>query len=337
MRYVAYHKQLDAVPELYSAEQKENRLITTGIWTIHFGLDDDMYGSHARMANVIRELELDVVGLLESDTYRIIMGNRDLTQFLAEDLGMYADYGPSPTKHTWGCTMLSKFPILRSEHVLLPSPVGELACAIYATLDVHGTEVDVIVSHNGQEEDWQDRLLQTTVLTGIMRNATFGAQPGGRGSDVEPPRDAWSEPPSKTVVQGDRPFVFLGYVVTKPGREHELYRKFVEESAGMRDVDPSDWDRWCQYIFYRGVKRVAYARVSHGRITDTEIQAAKFLVPPPQDSYTAELKAIYNPATPNDVMSEGDVPEWRRFPQMFRGEGVRGHRYHVFNEPRYYR
>lgn len=33
-----------------------------------------------------------VIGLLESDTMRIIMGNRDWAQFIAEDLGYYVDY-----------------------------------------------------------------------------------------------------------------------------------------------------------------------------------------------------------------------------------------------------
>lgn len=30
------------------------------------------------------------------------------------------------------------------------------------------------------------------------------------------------------------------------------------------------------------------------------------------------------------------VPEGLRFPTLFRGEGVRGHSYHVFDEPRYW-
>jgi endonuclease/exonuclease/phosphatase family metal-dependent hydrolase len=75
------------------------------------------------------------------------------TQYLGEELGMYADYGPATKTHTWGCAMLSKFPILQSTHHLLPSPDGELACAISATLDVWGSPVDVIISHNGQEQD----------------------------------------------------------------------------------------------------------------------------------------------------------------------------------------
>ncbi|TPX60434.1 hypothetical protein PhCBS80983_g01778 [Powellomyces hirtus] len=271
----------------------EEKIATMGIWTVHFGLDNEMYSSHQRMANVIRELELDVVGLLESDTYRIIMGNRDITQYLSETLGMYSDYGPGPTKHTWGCSMLSKFPIVRSTHHLLPSPVGELACAIHATLDIYGKEVDVIVSHNGQEEDWLDRQLQTQTLAKIM--------------DESP-----------------NPFVFLGYVVTSPGFHNELYRT-LSKKGRMNDVDSSDWDRWCQYIFYRGLDRIAYARVSHGGITDTEIQTAKFAIPEPGKE-GRELQRTWDYA----------VPEGRRYPNLFLGAGVRNHQYHVFNEPKYW-
>ncbi|KAI8819697.1 putative integral plasma membrane protein [Fimicolochytrium jonesii] len=278
----------------------EERLVTMGIWTVHFGLDNEMYSSHKRMAEVIGELELDVIGLLESDTYRIIMGNRDLTQYLSSTLGMYADYGPSPTKHTWGCSLLSRFPITSSTHHLLPSPAGELACAIHATLDVHGTPVDVVVSHNGQEEDWVDRKLQTNYLAGLL---------------------AGSKNPS----------VFLGYVVTKPGLREELYRTLVEKGR-VEDVDESDWDRWCQYIFFRGLHRTGYARISHGGITDTEIQTAKFVVPTTPLSLPPTSKIAHAlTRTP-----ERDVPKGRMYPEQFKGKGVRGHFYHVFGEPRYW-
>ena len=67
-----------------------------------------------------------------------------------------------------GCVLISKYPILRSSHHLLPSPHGELAPAIHATLDVYGVEVDVVVAHNGQEEDPLDRELQSKELGRIM-------------------------------------------------------------------------------------------------------------------------------------------------------------------------
>ena len=46
--------------------------------------------------------------------------------------------------------LAAQFPIINSTHHLLPSPDGELAPAIEAHLDMFGTEVKVIVAHNGQ-------------------------------------------------------------------------------------------------------------------------------------------------------------------------------------------
>ncbi|KAL4741619.1 Frag1/DRAM/Sfk1 family-domain-containing protein [Aspergillus similis] len=274
----------------YTPYHKEEKAVTAGIWTVHFGLDNDMWASERRMRDVIQELEIDVLGLLESDNQRIIMGNRDITQFIAEDLGMYADFGPGPNKHTWGSALLSKFPIVNSTHHLLPSPVGELAPAIHATLDMYGELVDVVVFHSGQEEDPEDRRLQTEYLSKLM-----GSSP--------------------------RPLILLSYLVTKPLEGN--YNTYVSELSGMKDIDQTDWDRWCEYILYKNLKRTGYARVSRDSITDTEIQVGKFVIGEPEPE--------------NEMMiPEEMVPQGLRFPAMFRGQGVRGHRYHVFNEPRYW-
>ncbi|KAF2144550.1 uncharacterized protein K452DRAFT_245497 [Aplosporella prunicola CBS 121167] len=273
----------------YTPYHPEDKVVTAGIWTIHFVLDNDMWSSERRMRDVIKELEIDVIGLLESDTQRIIMGNRDPTQFLAEDLGMYVDFGPGPNKHTWGAALLSKFPIVNSTHHLLPSPVGELAPAIHATLDMYGELVDVFVFHSGQEEDPEDRRLQSEYLSNLMGSTS-------------------------------RPAILLSYLVTKPLEGN--YNTYVSDVSGMHDIDPSDWDRWCEYILYKGMRRAGYARVSRSTITDTEIQVGKFIVGQPENS--------------NDMIPEDQVPVAQRFPALFRGEGVRGHRYHVFDEPRYF-
>ncbi|KAJ2746155.1 Protein cwh43 [Coemansia sp. BCRC 34301] len=271
------------------------RLITAAIWTVHFDLDNDMWLAENRIIDAVRDLQPDVMGFLESDTERIIMGQRDWTQRVGEELGYYVDYGPSPRKHTWGCAMISKFRIVNSTHHLLPSPVGELACAIHATLDVHGRAVDVIISHNGQEENPLDRRLQTTELARIMR-------------------------------ESQNPFIFAGYVVTKPHAENY---KILYDQGRMHDIDPTDSDRWCQYIGYRGVKRVGYARVSRGTITDTEIQVGKFAVPGVGEDIS-EWAPSYK-----RVDEAHYAPEYH-FPKVFRGRGVRGHFYHVFKEPRYF-
>lgn len=285
----------------YKPYHGDANLITAGIWTIHFSLDNDMWSSEVRMRNLIKELEIDVIGLLESDLQRIIMGNRDTTQYLAEDLGMYVDYGPGPNKHTWGAALLSKFPIVNSTHHLLPSPVGELAPAIHATLDAYGTLVDVFVFHSGQEEDPEDRRLQTEYLSKLMGST-------------------------------DRPSILLSYLVTKPGEGN--YNTYVSDVSGMHDIDPTDWDRWCEYILYKGLKRTGYARVSRSTITDTELQVGKFVVPRTEEEKSGFLAAEDDKR--DRRVKEADIEESRRFPAMFRGKGVRGHKYHVFNEPRYY-
>ncbi|KAK6360713.1 hypothetical protein TWF730_006841 [Orbilia blumenaviensis] len=274
----------------YKPYHEKEKMVTAGIWTVHFALDNDMWSSERRMRDLIKEMELDVVGLLESDLQRIIMGNRDMTQFLAEDLGMYADFGPGPNKHTWGAALLSKFPIVNSTHHLLPSPVGELAPAILATLDMYGTMVDVLVFHSGQEEDVEDRRLQ-------------------------------SEGVSKLMGDSPRPLILLSYLVTKPKEGN--YNTYVSQESRMRDIDSTDWDRWCEYILYRDLHRVGYARVSRSSITDTELQVGKFII---DGKRSTEIR-----------VDEEDVPEGWRFPAQFNGDGVRGHHYHVFDEPRYFR
>ncbi|OTB03228.1 hypothetical protein M426DRAFT_322018 [Hypoxylon sp. CI-4A] len=288
----------------YKPYHEDSRVITAGIWTIHFSLDNDMWSSEYRMRDLMKELEIDVIGLLETDLQRIIMGNRDTTQFLAEDLGMYVDYGPGPNKHTWGAALLSKFPIINSTHHLLPSPVGELAPAIHATLEVYGELVDVFVFHSGQEEDSEDRRLQSEYLSRLM-----GSSP--------------------------RPSILLSYLVTKPLRGN--YNTYVSETSGMHDVEPRDWDRWCEYILYKKLQRVGYARVSRSTITDTELQVAKFVVPKTADEKAQIATTERNPDARNRRVGEHEIPEGWKFPALFRGGGVRGHRYHVFNEPWYYK
>ncbi|GAA5959623.1 hypothetical protein JCM21900_002958 [Sporobolomyces salmonicolor] len=335
----------------------ENRLVTAAIWTVHFGLDGKMWESQRRMAQIMRDAEIDVIGLLETDVHRIVGGNRDITQWISHSLNMpYVDLGPSPHKNTWGCALISKFPILRSSHHLLPSPNGELAPAIYATLDVYGTEVDVVVSHNGQEEDPLDRELQSRELARLMS-------------------ESWP-----------RPVVFLGYVVTEQHADRPAPYKLLVEDGRMFDVDPTDLDRWCQYILYRGLHRTSYARLNRGSnpsITDTELQLAKFVVPyrdapgspwslrppsiaislppappaqedeaalastpdapaPPQavpvEWYASHLRLtaapvpLRVPADPTVPVPERYVPPSLRFPAAFKGGGVRGHFYIVLEE-----
>ncbi|OCH90334.1 hypothetical protein OBBRIDRAFT_887775 [Obba rivulosa] len=297
---VTLYRSPSNIPKPY---RPGSRIVRAGIWTVHFGIDNEGRDSQRRMRDLIKDMELDVVGLLETDLHRVVFGNRDLTRVMAEELGYFVDLGPGPNQHTWGAVLLSKFPIINSTHHLLPSPHGELAPAIEAVLDMYGTEVTVIVSHNGQEETPLDRELQATELARIM---------------------------SKTYPQ---PLIFLGYVVTKPLASRPAPYEIMITDGRVHDIDSKDWDRWCEYIMYRGLYRTAYARVSRSTITDTELQIGQFVVPKHSVGVTNDTE----PARYLQAWKK-EMPEDHWFPQEYMPEqgGRRGHQYHVFNTPLYY-
>ncbi|KAG9127868.1 hypothetical protein FRC07_008136 [Ceratobasidium sp. 392] len=269
-----------------------DRLITAGIWTMHFGQDDEGRDSQRRMRDLIHDMELDVVGLLETDLHRIVFGHRDLTQVIAEELGYYV-----------GKYLIVNFPIVNSTHYLLPSPNGELAPAISAVIDAWGTHVHVVVSHNGQEEDPLDRQLQSMRLAEIM--------------DYHHPE----------------PTIFLGYVVTKPFAARPAPYLYLTEDGRMHDIDKLDWDRWCEYILYRGLWRVGYARVSRSTITDTELQVGKFVLPKHGVTLLGESEDERYLRTRKEDMPQGYLFNEAYYPP----HGKNGHVYHVFNYPLHYR
>ncbi|KAI0048975.1 hypothetical protein FA95DRAFT_1604785 [Auriscalpium vulgare] len=286
-----------------TARHSRARIVNAGIWTVHFGIDDSGRDSQRRVRDLVRDMELDVLGLLETDLHRPVFGGRDITRVLAQDLGYYVDIGPGPNKHTWGCALLSKFPILKSTHHLLPSPDGELAPAIEAILDVYGVNVTVV---SLSEETPLDRELQATELARIM-SASY-----------------------------PQPVIFLGYVVTKPHDERPAPYNIMVTDGRVYDIDEDDLDRWCEYILYRGLYRTAYARVSRSTITDTELQIGQFVVP--RYGFTvgaASKEDRYLRAWKEDL----PVEHW--FPPEYYGDvqsgGVRGHFYHVFDTPLYYK
>jgi hypothetical protein len=220
-------------------------IINGMIWNIHFGYDNFGRNNFYGVAEAIRQRKINVLGILESDTTRPITANIDVVEFLAHHLNMYSDFGPSTAKNTWGCGLLSSYPIESLERIVLPSPEGELACLIDAVIRVDGEPVSVLVTHFGNTEDVLDRKLQTEGLAEAARKTPH-------------------------------PAIVLSYITDKP---HSENYKHILNVGGLKDTT-DDLRRYCEYIFYKGLELVNFYRYAGDTLSDTEAQVGSWKLIP---------------------------------------------------------
>ncbi|CAF4162397.1 unnamed protein product [Rotaria sordida] len=146
-------------------------------------------------------------------------------------------------------------------HYLLPSPEAELPPAILGTIQTARKLIYIIIVHMGNERDDLDRKLQEIKKIFIFYFST-------------------------------NPLVFLGYITSE--RFSRDYRRLTSVA---KDIDPTDKNRWCQYILYNKFNSVTfhifylnfyyeekihfsigYARITHSSLTDREIEMATFKI-----------------------------------------------------------
>jgi len=95
---------------------------------------------------LIKQIDPDILGLQECDPTRISGGNLDVVRYFAEKLNMYSYYGPNTVTNTYGCAILSKFPISNAMSFFMFSDEEQIGSA-QAEVTLDSTIYNVFVNH----------------------------------------------------------------------------------------------------------------------------------------------------------------------------------------------
>ena len=125
------------------------------------------------MADTIRNCGADIVGLQEMFDLGETEEFTTQTKVLAEKLGFYHYFAQATKleggKYPYGNGIISRYPILAAETVIIPDPVVrtgtryyETRCLLKAKIDVAGG-LNVLVTHFGLNPDEQENAVNTVI------------------------------------------------------------------------------------------------------------------------------------------------------------------------------
>ena len=159
------------------ADQDQRLKILT--YNIQQGYSEDGLKNFHRQLELIRSIDADIIGLQESDTNRIALGNTDGVRYLADRLKMYSYYGPKTVTGTFGIALLSKYPLLNPRTFFMFSQ-GEQTATIQAQISAGGKSYNIFVTHLGNDGPivQQEAILKVVKgLTDVILMGDFNFRP----------------------------------------------------------------------------------------------------------------------------------------------------------------
>jgi endonuclease/exonuclease/phosphatase family metal-dependent hydrolase len=165
-------------PASATTPEAPDRPLRVMSFNIHHGAGTDDRLDLPRIAQVIRESEVDVVGLQEVDRHWSARSDFvDQAAWLARELNMHVAYGanlnldplqPGEPRRQYGTAILSNAPILAWDNTFLPRfGDHEQRGLLHAFINLRGVPVHVYNTHL-QHNDAAERLVQAKAIKGLI-------------------------------------------------------------------------------------------------------------------------------------------------------------------------
>lgn len=134
-----------------ASEAADRPRVRIASYNIHKCVGTDGVRRPERVAQVLREIDPDIVGLQEVDARPGVASDSVQMDYLAQTLGYHAIPGPTIYRHdgTYGNALLTRRPVLDVRQLELTVYRREPRGAIDADIDVDGEPVRVIATHLG--------------------------------------------------------------------------------------------------------------------------------------------------------------------------------------------
>ena len=180
-------------------------------YNVHGCVGMDRQRSEARIAEVIAQLSVDIVGLQELDLRRRRSAGVDQTGMIAEQLGWHSHFHPAMRRDDehYGNAVLSRYPLSFRRAAELPGTAPffcrENRAAIEVDVETNIGAVHIINTHLGL--GWRERLLQAQLFTSAEGHA---------------------------AIAGDAPLILLGDFNSMPGSRP--YRALTRYLRDVREL-----------------------------------------------------------------------------------------------------